>query len=202
MIVAALSPTLGPLLVAAVVLFDAGAAKLARPAPTAIALARLGWSAPDAAVRCLGVVEIAVAVAAAAWGGPAAVAMAALYVGFAGVSALQIRTARASGEAADCGCFGDRSAPVGRLHVVVNLLLAAGAAVAAAGVGLVGALEESAGSAVLVAVLALVGAAGVRGLLTDLPAAVAAGTGADRTVAAGTRGPARVRTTATPGDVR
>jgi len=173
-IAAAPPPALAPLLVAAVVLAVAGVAKLRRPAPTGLALARLGLPGSDAAVSVLGAVEIVAAAAAAAFGGPLAAPVVVLYLGFAAVTAAQVRAARTSGTESDCGCFGDRSAPVGPGHVAVNLALAAGAAVGAASDGVVGGLDDAVGATVLTGLLAAVAAAGVRGLLTDLPAARAA----------------------------
>ena len=58
--------------------------------------------------------------------------------------------------------------------MAVNLALAAGAAVGAASDGVVGGLDDAVGATVLTGLLAAVAAAGVRGLLTDLPAARAA----------------------------
>lgn len=171
MILASLSPALAPLLVAASVLATAGVAKLRRPAPTGLALARAGLPGSDPAVRALGTAEVAAAVLAALVGGPAALLVVAAYLGFAAFTAAQVARERRGGDAADCGCFGDRSAPVGPLHVGVNLALAAGAAWAAAvgSEGLVAALADDPGAAVVTAALALVGAAGVQALLTDLP---------------------------------
>jgi hypothetical protein len=81
-------------------------------------------------VRLLGVVEIAIALAALALGGaiPAAL-LAASYAGFAWFAR---RLERRSRGTADCGCFGAGSAPVGPVHVGVNLVLAALAALAVA----------------------------------------------------------------------
>jgi hypothetical protein len=171
-IVATLSPALGPLLVAALLLVPAGLAKIRRPAPTGLALARLGLPGSDPLVRVLGVVELVAAAVAVAIGGVAAVGVAVLYVGFALISAAQVVRAARTGEAADCGCFGDDSAPVGWSHVVVNLLLAAGAVAAvvvgADGVG--GALGSSIPGTIGVVLVAGVAAAGTRAVLTDLAA--------------------------------
>jgi hypothetical protein len=171
-IVAALSPALGPLVVAALLLVAAGVAKLRRPAPTGLALARLGLPGADPLVRLLGAVEVAAAGLAVAVGGGAAAPVAGLYLGFAAFTAAQVRRAATTGERADCGCFGEADAPVGGTHVVVNVLLAvaavAAAAVGADGVG--GALGSDAGATVAVVALAGVAAAGVRAVLTDLPA--------------------------------
>lgn len=172
MVLASLSPALGPLLVAAVLLGVAGVAKLRRPAPTGLALARLGLPGSDGPVRLLGLVEVAAALAAVALGGVAAVPLVVLYLGFALVTTLQVRRAAATGEAADCGCFGAADAPVGWTHVVVNVLLAAAAlaAVVVGADGVPGALGSSAGPTVAVVGIALVAASGVRAVLTDLAA--------------------------------
>jgi hypothetical protein len=172
MVLATLSPALGPLVVAALLLVAAGVAKLRRPAPTGLALARLGLPGTDPLVRLLGAVEVVVAVAAVAVGGVAAVPVAVLYLGFAVFTAVQVRRAAATGETADCGCFGDADAPVGWTHVVVNVLLATGAvsATAVGADGLGGALDADGPAAVAVVLVAVVAAAGVRALLTDLPA--------------------------------
>ncbi|MFN8049938.1 MAG: MauE/DoxX family redox-associated membrane protein [Acidimicrobiales bacterium] len=85
--------------------------------------ARRSWSS---VARVLGLGEIAVAVSVVAFGGRATfVALALLYVAFAVVSGVLL--ARGG---ADCGCFGVRSAPITRVHVVVNVVLAAGAVLA------------------------------------------------------------------------
>ncbi len=168
-IVSSLSPATGPLLLAALLLVVAGVAKLRRPAPTGLALAELGLPGADPAVRILGGVEVLAAVGAIALGGLAAGAVAILYLGFALVTALQVRRSRRTGEAADCGCFGEAGAPVDATHAAVNLLLAAGAlwAALAPADGLAGWLDAP-GAALAVAALAGVGAIGVRALLTDL----------------------------------
>ncbi len=170
-IVASLSPALAPLLVAAVVLATAGVAKLRRPAATGLAMARAGLPGSDAVVRALGLAEVTAAALAALVGGATALLLVAAYLAFAAFTFAQITRERQGGDAADCGCFGDRSAPVGPLHVGVNLSLAAGAAWAAAvgSEGLVQGLADDAGAALLTAALALVAAAGVQALLTDLP---------------------------------
>ena len=171
MILSSLSALTGPLLAAAAVVVVAGVAKLRRPAPTGLALARLGLPGTDRAVRALGAAEVAVAGLAAVLGGLVAVPLAVLYLGFAAVSAAQLRQAAATGEAADCGCFGDHSAPIGRTHVVINLALAA---LVLAGVltdvdGLVTGVADAPVALAAVAALALVAEAGIRALLTDLP---------------------------------
>jgi len=171
-IVASLSPATGPLVAAAVLLAGAGVAKLQRPAPTGLALARAGLPGSDLVVRTLGHTEITIAIAAALLGGWLAAPLALAYLGFAAFTTLQLRAAATRGEPADCGCFGDHSAPLGRSHVAINLLVAAAAlwAVASSADGLIDAGSESPVAAVAITALAVVAAFGVRALLTDLPA--------------------------------
>ncbi len=171
MIVASISPATGPFLAAVALLAVAGAAKLRRPAPTGLALARLGLPGSDPTVRTLGAVELVVAGAAAVVGGWLALPVALLYAGFALVSTAQVRLAARTGEAADCGCFGDHSAPVGWSHVALNLALAGAAAVAAltAADGLAAAGDAPVAT-LAVAGLAGLAAWGTEALLTDLPA--------------------------------
>ncbi|WCO68844.1 hypothetical protein PO878_08920 [Iamia majanohamensis] len=172
MITASLSPATGPLLAAAAVLAVAGLAKLRRPAPTGLALARLGLPGTDPVVRALGALELAAAALATVVGGWAAAPVALLYLGFAAVSTAQVRRAARTGEVADCGCFGDSSAPVGWSHVLVNLALAGAAAAATAtgADGVVAGLGDAPVATVAVALLAALGAWGIQAVLTDLPA--------------------------------
>ncbi|HRW38894.1 MAG TPA: hypothetical protein P5254_14425 [Aquihabitans sp.] len=113
----------GPLYAAAALLALAGVGKLTRPAATRVALRQAGLPSSAPAARALGAVEIAIGVAAIVVGGPLlAAATAASYAGFAWFAH---RLDRASRGTADCGCFGDRSAPVGPIHVGVNLAVTA-----------------------------------------------------------------------------
>lgn len=169
MTLASLSPATAPLVVAAALLASAGAAKLRRPAPTGLALARVGLPGSDGAVRALGAVELVVAAAAVALGGPVAAAVAVLYAGFAAFTTVQVARARRTGVAADCGCFGSDGAPVDATHVTVNVALAAGASWAAVAPadGVAGWADAPLAAAVTV-VLALVAAVGTRAVLTEL----------------------------------
>ena len=80
--------------------------------------------------RLLGIIEITIAGSALILGGlvPAAL-VAVTYLGFAGFVALLSSRTR---NTAPCVCFGSSSAPVGTLHIVINLAVAALAGAAAA----------------------------------------------------------------------
>ena len=124
-----MSPLAGLSYAAAALLFAAGAAKAVTPASTRIALRSAGFPSSALAARGLGVAEVAIAIAAICVGNAITVAVLALgYLGFAGFARLlQVKTRGA----APCGCFGASSAPVGTLHVVINVLVAIGVAIAA-----------------------------------------------------------------------
>jgi hypothetical protein len=124
-----MSPLAGLVYAAALLLGAAGVGKAARPGATRIALRSAGLPASELVARSLGVAEVLIAVTAIVVGGPVATGLVALsYLGFAWFARrLDDRTRGA----APCGCFGASSAPVGTLHVVINLLIAAGVAIAA-----------------------------------------------------------------------
>lgn len=125
---------LGPYLAAAALLVVAGAAKARRPADTARALGALRHGVP------LGPLAIAVPVAAAAEALLGAVALAvphrpeatAVAASYAAFAAFVVVARRRGGVLATCGCFGTPDTPATRLHVVLDLLLAAAASVVAA----------------------------------------------------------------------
>jgi hypothetical protein len=113
----------------ALLLGSAAVAKLVSPARTSGALSSAGLPSGAAVVRFLAVVELLLAVAVLAVGGPLpALGLAFAYLGFAGFVA---RLLGKAGDRAGCGCFGGAEAPAGRLHVVVNLVAAAVASAAA-----------------------------------------------------------------------
>jgi hypothetical protein len=119
----------GPFAAACALLLFAGASKLRRPIGTRPAAAALGLPASPAAVRTLGVVELAVAAAGLALGGWAAAAVAAIYVALA-IAAWRLFV-QAPGTA--CGCLGASDAPVSKTHIVVNAAAALVAVLAIAG---------------------------------------------------------------------
>lgn len=99
---------------AAVLLGVAGVGKLVAPGPTVRAVRSVFAWAPHWSARLLGTLEVAVAAAflirPGAW---TALVLAAAYAGLLGFVAL------ARGKADDCGCFGESSAPIETVHIVV-----------------------------------------------------------------------------------
>ena len=116
--------------IVALVVVVGGTAKLVRPGPFAGLLDTFGMPGGALAARAVGLAELGLGAWAVVTGSrAAAVALAVLYLVFAGTVVL----ARRAG-AASCGCFGVVDAPPSTLHVVVNMVSAA-VAVAAAAVG-------------------------------------------------------------------
>lgn len=114
--------------VVAGILAVGGLAKLRDPEATVPMLQALGLPASPVLARLLGLVEVAVGVAAFLVGGRVlAVAVAVLFLVFT-VAVLRLR---AGGDAVSCGCFGRSSAPPTLIHAVVDAV-AAMAAMAAA----------------------------------------------------------------------
>lgn len=100
----------------------AGAAKLARPRPTAQALLDVGWPASDGIARGVGMVEIAVGAGALLIGDVLpALALAGVYVAFAGFLGFVLWM---HPDAGSCGCAGTKAVPPSRLHLVLNLMAA------------------------------------------------------------------------------
>lgn len=121
----------GPFVAGCLLLMAAGVAKLRRPAAARRTLAAAGLRVPGWTVTAGGAAELAVGAFAVAGGGRAAAfAVAACYAGFATFVALLMGRERNVG----CGCFGETAAPLGPLHVVVNVALAI-AALTVAGAG-------------------------------------------------------------------
>lgn len=117
----------GPFAAACAVLGFAGASKIARPTGTQPAVGALGLPNSPAAIRALGIVEGAVAVAGLAIGGVAAAAVAVVYAALA-IAAWRLLV-QAPGT--DCGCLGASNAPVTKTHVVINLAAVIAATLAA-----------------------------------------------------------------------
>ena len=127
---------IGLYLIAAGLLVVAGSAKAARPDDTARAAGALLPSSPGLpllrrVVHVGALAEAALGAVALAFPRPATAGLvAASYLGFFGVVAYARRRRRAL---ATCGCFGRPDTPPTALHLAIDLLLAAVAAVVAAG---------------------------------------------------------------------
>lgn len=174
----------GPLFAAAALLAIAGVGKLTRPAATRVALRQAGLPSSALVARGLGAAEIAIGVAAIVVGGPVFAALTAVsYAGFAWFAA---RLDRASQGAADCGCFGASSAPVGPLHVWVNAVVAAtcAAAAVASPAGIAAAIDDTPAAGIPFLALTALLTWMLYATLTTLPAAIAAGKEATRSAAA------------------
>jgi hypothetical protein len=118
-----MSPFAGPLFAAALLLGIAGIGKALRPDATRVALRQAGLPADPWSARLLGVVEFAAALGAVVVGGWLhATFIVAFYLGFAWFARRLERRTRGQ---APCGCFGNSSAPVGTVHVGINLAVAA-----------------------------------------------------------------------------
>ena len=124
-----MSPLAGLVYAAALLLGAAGLGKVTSPGATRIALRSAGLPATPLVARGIGAAEVLIALAALLVGGPVATGLVAVsYLGFAWFA--RRLDARTRG-AAPCGCFGASSAPVGTLHVALNLVIAVGAVIAA-----------------------------------------------------------------------
>ena len=128
---------IGPYLAACLLLAVAGVAKALRPTDTARAVSAvvpMTLAATRPLVRAGAVAEAAVGAVALAHPSPDTAGLVALsYLGLAGFVAMVLAR---GGPLATCGCFGKPDTPATRFHVVVNLTLAASAAVVAATVNL------------------------------------------------------------------
>ncbi|MEP6660424.1 MAG: MauE/DoxX family redox-associated membrane protein [Acidimicrobiales bacterium] len=120
----------GPLLVGAVILVVAGAAKLLHPRETAVALRLSGLPASSLAVRLGALAEIGVAAGAIFTGAPVlCIAVGLSYMAFATfVAVALVRGLPLS----SCGCLGEPDSPPTAAHVGLDLVFAAGAFWAAA----------------------------------------------------------------------
>lgn len=162
----------GPALVAALLLAGAGALKLVDPDMTAGALRALGLPSSPLLVRVGAGAELVLGVTAVVAGGAVAWALvAASYLAFAGFVVAALRAGTMVGS---CGCFGRKETPPHAVHVVIDLVLAAAAAGAAAG-GIVplDAVADQPGTGLVVAGLALVSVFLIYIAFVELPRALA-----------------------------
>jgi len=108
-----------PFFAAALLLAVSGWTKLWQPGSAAGALRAAGLPSSDRAARLLGAVEGAVGVGCLlASGRELSVALAALYLGFAG---FLVALLRSPDRPRSCGCVGATDAPPTRLHLVLDL---------------------------------------------------------------------------------
>jgi hypothetical protein len=112
---------LAPLFIlAAALLVAAGVVKLVRPRPTAQAMADADLPASDGLARVVGGAEVVVGLWALTTGGVvASLALATIYLVFAGFLAFVLR---AHPDAGSCGCAGAKAVPPSLLHLVLNLV--------------------------------------------------------------------------------
>lgn len=119
----------GPYVAACALLVVSGAGKLARPAPSRVAVRAAGLPGAVAVVAGFGAIEVVSGVTGALFGGPAALAVAACYVALTAFAFRLLRHAPAT----PCACLGSSSAVVTPMHVGLNAVAAVVAIVAASG---------------------------------------------------------------------
>lgn len=122
-----MNPMAGPFMVAAALLGLGGAAKALEPGDTARALGVMGLPSSRVLVRVGGAAELVIGVGALVFGNRAfAVLVALSYLGFlAFIVVAFVRHAPLG----SCGCFGKVDTPPSAIHLVVNVLAIAVAAV-------------------------------------------------------------------------
>ncbi len=164
----------GPFAIAAALLVAGGAAKAARPGDTANALRAVHLPTSPLLVRVGGLAEIVVGTAALAVGNRTTAILVA--VSYAAFAAFVVVALRSGAPISSCGCFGKADTPPTRLHVIVNLVAVAAAAVVAveppAGLGPVVTHQPLAGVPFLMLVVCGVGLSYLT--LSSLPRTLAA----------------------------
>lgn len=164
-----------PALVAAALLALAGAQKLLDPTMTVGALRALRWPANPLLVRVGSAAELVLGIVAIAAGGAVAWGLvAASYLAFAAFVATALRHGTMIGS---CGCFGRDETPPHRLHVGLDLALAAvavGMAVASPAAPL-DALADHPADAVAVVAAAALALALLYAAFVELPRTLAVG---------------------------
>lgn len=123
----------GALMVASLLLIGAGGAKVVRPHDTVRAMRGAGLPVGVRLVRSGALLEVGIGCAALTIGGPLpAGAVGVSYLGFAAFLAVAIGR---GWSLSSCGCFGQPDTPPTPMHIVVDVVLAAGAGLAASGRG-------------------------------------------------------------------
>jgi hypothetical protein len=119
----------GPFAIAAVLLVVGGAAKVWRPGDTARSLRGVGIALPVNAVRTGAAAEVVVGIGALTIASPVLPALVAVsYLAF---TVFVVQALRSDVPISSCGCFGRIDTPPSRVHVVVDTVVAALAAVVA-----------------------------------------------------------------------
>ena len=125
---------IGPYLAACLLLAVAGTAKVFRPMDTAravVAVVPLPLAVVRALVRVGALAEAVIGTAGSVHPSPVTAGAVALsYLGFAAFVAVVLAR---GGPLASCGCFGRPDTPATRIHVVIDLILAASAGAVATG---------------------------------------------------------------------
>jgi hypothetical protein len=161
-----------PVLVAAVLLVVAGAAKVVDPTMTVGALRALRLPSSPGLVRSGALAEVVIGVLAVAVGGPVWWSLvAASYLAFA---AFVVVALRAGAMVGSCGCFGREETPPHPVHVALDLGLAACAAAAVVqGLGApLDALVDDPGQGAVVAGLSALGVYLVYAVIVEMPRAL------------------------------
>lgn len=194
-----MSPVVGLVFAAALLLGIAGIAKVLHPAATQVALRTAGLPSARWAARGLGAAEVVLAAVTLAVGGRLGGAIVAVaYLGFAGFSARLLRVGRGG---VSCGCFGGDDSPVTRLHVWLNVGLAAAAIVSVLdpGPGLVETARSTPAAGIPFVLFTLLLTWILQVAFTALPAlSSAASTTPPRTPDRGTAAPAATPLSITP----
>lgn len=161
-----------PLLVAALLLVAAGAAKVVDPTMTVGALRSLGLPSKPALVRAGALVEVLIAVLAIAVGGALWWSLvAASYLAFAAFVVVAMRSGAMVGS---CGCFGREETPPHGVHVALDLALA-GVAIAAVVGGAdapLDAMVDDPGQGIVVAGLSVLGTYLAYAIFVEMPRAL------------------------------
>ncbi len=167
-----MSALTAPLLVAALLLVAAGAAKAVDPTMTVGALRALGLPSAPLLVRAGALAEAVIGVLAVVVGGALWWSLvAASYLAFAAFVVLAMRSGSMVGS---CGCFGREETPPHAVHVVLDLALAglvAAAVAQGAGAPLEAMLDDR-GQGAVVAGLGALGAYLAYAIIVEMPRAL------------------------------
>jgi len=156
-----------PLYIVTGVLLVAGLAKVVRPSATATALRALRIPQPMQATRLLGLVEIAMSIAAIITG--AAILWAGIALSYAAFTVFILWALNGNQDVASCGCFGHEDTPPTPGHAAFNAAASAVAALAVIDPVRLSDFDGTVAEGILAAVLIVTGIALAIGALTTLP---------------------------------